>query len=103
LSELPYDEVALVLEPGSRLYLYSDGIPEALNPDGHTFGGARLLRALEQARAEPLERGVAALLEEIQHWSGRAGPRDDASIVAVEFLGTLDPKAGVAARSPRPE
>jgi sigma-B regulation protein RsbU (phosphoserine phosphatase) len=91
LAMLPYEERSIALEPGDRLYLYSDGIPEAMAPDDKAFGGSRLIEALERVRGDPLERGVSSLLGEIDHWTGSAGLRDDASIVAVEFLG-----AGVA-------
>ena len=84
----PIQERSIALEPGDRLYLYSDGIPEAMTPDNKAFGGDRLIKALERVRDEPLDQGVSSLLDEITEWTGSAGLRDDASIVAVEFLGT---------------
>ncbi len=87
LAEQPYEEQVLAMAPGDRLYLYSDGIPEAMDADGTVFGGERMLLALEEGRGEPLDRAVARLLEGIRQWSGTAGLRDDVSLVAVEFLG----------------
>ncbi len=87
LTELPYEEHALAMAPGDRIYLYSDGIPEAMDGENRVFGGERLLRALGRARGEPLERSVAGLLEDLERWTGPAGLRDDVSLVAVEFLG----------------
>ena len=87
LSPLPYEGHTIPLQPGDRLYLYSDGIPEAMTPEDKLFGGDRLIQTLERMRAEPLEHGISSLLEEIQQWTGSAGLRDDASIVAVEYLG----------------
>ena len=83
----PYEEQALAMAPGDRIYLYSDGIPEAMDADGQVFGGDRLLAAIERTRGEPLDRAVDSLLEELGHWTGSAGLRDDVSLVAVEFLG----------------
>jgi sigma-B regulation protein RsbU (phosphoserine phosphatase) len=87
LSELPYEERILPMSPGDRIYLYSDGIPEAMDGDGQVFGGDRLLAALERSRGEPLDGAVASLLEELRRWIGSAGLRDDVSLVAAEFLG----------------
>jgi sigma-B regulation protein RsbU (phosphoserine phosphatase) len=87
LTELPYEEYALTMAPGDRIYLYSDGIPEAMDGEDRVFGGDRLLGALGRARGEPLERSVAGLLEDLERWAGPAGLRDDVSLVAVEFLG----------------
>ena len=83
----PTRRCSLAMAPGDRIYLYSDGIPEAMDADGRVFGGDRLLEALEQARGEPLDRTVESLIEELGRWTGSAGLRDDVSLVAVEFLG----------------
>ena len=85
--QAPYDEHVLAMAPGDRIYLYSDGIPEAMNAAGKVFGGDRLLGALERTRGEPLDLGVASLLEEVRDWTGSAGLHDDVSLVAAEFLG----------------
>jgi sigma-B regulation protein RsbU (phosphoserine phosphatase) len=84
-----YDEHALDLAPGDRIYLYSDGIPEATDADGRVFGGDRMLAALDGARAEPLEHAIDSLLAELTQWAGPAGLRDDVSVVAAEFLGPV--------------
>ncbi len=96
LSLLPYEGQTIALEPGDRLYLYSDGIPEAMTPEDKLFGGDRLIQTLERMRSEPLEQGISTLLEEIQQWTGSAGLRDDASIVAMEYLGVPTANNGVA-------
>jgi serine phosphatase RsbU (regulator of sigma subunit) len=56
-----------------------------MDADGQVFGGDRLLKALERARGEPLDRAVASLIEDLERWTGPAGLRDDVSLVAVEF------------------
>jgi len=70
---------------GDRIYLYSDGIPEAVNPAGQPFGNDRLLRMVEAGRSEPLCSVVNDLVAEIEGWSGATGVRDDVSVLAVEF------------------
>jgi phosphoserine phosphatase RsbU/P len=87
LAQRPYEECTLAMAPGDRIYLYSDGIPEATDADGRVFGGHRLLDSLEQARGEPLGRAVESLIDDLGRWTGPAGLRDDVSLVAVEFLG----------------
>jgi sigma-B regulation protein RsbU (phosphoserine phosphatase) len=90
LAMRPYEESSLAVAPGDRIYLYSDGIPEALDADGRVFGGGRLLESLDRARGEPLGRSVESLIEELGRWTGSAGLRDDVSLVAVEFMGRED-------------
>ena len=84
LTEGGYEERSVRLGAGDRLYLYSDGVPEAMDPAGEQLGNARLLKAIGEARSESLQESVAALLDEIMRWHGSARPQDDISILAVE-------------------
>ena len=85
LADDAYEERSVRLGAGDRLYLYSDGVPEAMDPAGKQFGNARLLEAIGQARSEPLQESVAILLDEIVRWHGSERPQDDISILAVEI------------------
>jgi sigma-B regulation protein RsbU (phosphoserine phosphatase) len=88
-----YEEQALVLAPGDRLYLYSDGATEAPGPDQAQFGEERLLATLEAARGMPLAQSVGAALRAVEDWGGGAPPRDDVSLLAVERTAE-GPRAG---------
>jgi phosphoserine phosphatase RsbU/P len=91
LAEEAYGERCLHLAEGDRLYLYSDGLPDAMNRSGERFGDARLLEAIGRGRDEPLGEGIADLLAEIARWRGGERAQDDSSILAVELAAV--PKA----------
>jgi phosphoserine phosphatase RsbU/P len=82
----PYNEWGVRLNPGDRLYLYSDGIPEAVSPEGQPFGSERMLELMANTRLEPLCAGVNDLVSEVERWSGASSVRDDVSVLAVEIL-----------------
>jgi sigma-B regulation protein RsbU (phosphoserine phosphatase) len=84
LGEGSYEENALHLQEGDRLYLYSDGLTEAMNTDNEKFGEARLCQGLQQGRGVPLADGLTNLLREVADWSSPADPADDISILAIE-------------------
>jgi len=84
LGDGPYEEHALTLRPGDRLYLYSDGIPDARNKDQERFGPHRLLDRIEQGRSAPLPDSTGSLLRAVQDWCGEAPPHDDISLLAIE-------------------
>ncbi len=84
MADDSYEERSIRLGKGDRLYLYSDGVPEAMNSAGEQFGNARLLEAICQGRSESLQKSAATLLGEIARWQGPERPRDDISILAVE-------------------
>ena len=85
LADDTHEERSVHLGAGDRLYLYSDGVPEAMGPGGTQFGDARLLETIGQSRSEPLHQSVVTLLGEIGRWHGSKRFQDDISILAVEM------------------
>jgi phosphoserine phosphatase RsbU/P len=85
LADDAYEERSVRLAAGDRLYLYSDGVPEAMDADGKVFGDALLLATIGEGRSELLDYGVATLAESIAKWRGPEKPQDDISTLAVEF------------------
>ena len=84
LADDAYEERFVNLGAGDRLYLYSDGVPEAMDPGGKQFGDDRLLETISRGRTNSLKECVANLLEEITRWHGTEKQKDDISILAVE-------------------
>src|SRR5206468_470404 len=80
----PYDEYEIELSPQDRVYLYSDGVPEAMDDDGTPFGRERLLEQLDSSRGQSLHDGLGALLGRISDWRGRHHVHDDVSVLALE-------------------
>jgi phosphoserine phosphatase RsbU/P len=95
-----YATSTVPLGPGDRLYLYSDGLTDAKGGGGERFGKGRLLEAVEQGRALPLQEGVTSLADRVGLWCGPGAPGDDVSLLAVEFTG---PAAALAPRRARRE
>ena len=90
LAEDAYEERSVRLAAGDRLFLYSDGVPEAMNPAGKQFGDARLLETIGQARSQPLQENVFTLVDTVARWHGSGKFQDDVSILAMG----LDPTRG---------
>ncbi|MEM9101257.1 MAG: fused response regulator/phosphatase [Pseudomonadota bacterium] len=81
-----YEDHILQLEPGDRLYMYSDGIYEAKKEETkEEFGRTRMLNALKAASFLPLNSSIDALLEKTQEWHGQDSFTDDVSVLAIEI------------------
>jgi sigma-B regulation protein RsbU (phosphoserine phosphatase) len=91
MAEEVYVERIVQLGAGDRLYLFSDGIPEAMSPDSQLFGNIRLLEAVGQHRLESLSMGLAAILDQIAKWQVFHKPQDDISLLAVQLSGPSKP------------
>ena len=85
MEQAEYDDAELALPLGDRFWLYSDGLPEAMNPAGEQFGTERLLRAFQACSSEALSDAVGRVLRAIETWAGESGPQDDISLVAFEI------------------
>jgi sigma-B regulation protein RsbU (phosphoserine phosphatase) len=83
VDDAAYDDETLTLQPGDRLYCYTDGIIEAFNAQGEAFGQSRLLAEIAHWRARPLRAGLDGIAAAVRAWSD--GPiKDDISLLAIE-------------------
>ncbi|MGB6220770.1 PP2C family protein-serine/threonine phosphatase [Haloferula sp.] len=80
-----FQEDALEVKSGDRLYFYTDGIFEISNADGEEFGQDRLLEALEKAVGLPLNESLRRLVEATREWSDGEPFDDDVSLIGVEL------------------
>ena len=80
-----FTQVEIPLQPGDRLYLLSDGVPEAADPDDEEFGMQRTGEILRSARDRSLEESLDLLLKEVWTWGEGRGPGDDVSILGIEI------------------
>jgi sigma-B regulation protein RsbU (phosphoserine phosphatase) len=86
IEEAVFEDESLVLEPGDRLYFYTDGVIEASNGDEEEFGTARLLDEIARWRDHPLRAGLDRVAAAVRAWCG-GRLKDDVSLLAVERVG----------------
>jgi sigma-B regulation protein RsbU (phosphoserine phosphatase) len=79
-----YEQHTVQLEPGDRVYLYSDGVTDARNPLDDLFGSERLSSALQNTLQTTLSMSVEALQRELATWQAGAAAKDDISVLAIE-------------------
>jgi serine phosphatase RsbU (regulator of sigma subunit) len=70
----------VTLEPGDTLIIYSDGLTEAMDDEGECFGEERLLDLAERSASLPVDGLVAALIDDVQRFTG-AVQEDDLTLV----------------------
>lgn len=80
-----YQDEIVSLEPGDRLYFYTDGVIEALDAAEQEFGVERLMSEVHRQRDRPLRAGLDLLADSVRDWSG-GRLLDDVSLLAVERL-----------------
>ena len=83
-ENVKYEECSIALRPGSRIYLYSDGVIEAMNPQREIFGDTRLHSAIEATQNESLRQSVGSIVQAVLSWTTTDQIQDDLSILAME-------------------
>jgi sigma-B regulation protein RsbU (phosphoserine phosphatase) len=71
------------LAPGDVLFLCTDGMLEARDPQGRLFGEAGLRRALERRRGTSLATMAAGCIDDLAHFQGDKPLADDLTILAL--------------------
>ena len=85
VPEVEYEQRSLQLQPGDRIYLYSDGVPEAMDKDQEPYGEDTMAACIAGSRSGSIEKSVAGLLEAVEDWCRPVGPLDDVTILGVEW------------------
>ena len=85
-EDVKYKEYELDLQPGDKLFLYTDGVPEATDANKELFGTQRMLDALNSHNGSPAEvlRGV---LESVNEFVATAEQFDDLTMLCLEYKG----------------
>ena len=87
MEGIKYKEYEMHLEPGAKLFVYTDGLSEAQNSDEELFGRNRIVQALNSAMDEPPEGLLRAVDEAVGEFVGDAEQFDDLTMLCVEYRG----------------
>lgn len=82
-----FPQATLTLEPGDGLVTFSDGVTDAVAPDGDDFGTDRLMASAADARFSPPREILARLFETVHEFCGTAPPVDDVTMAVLRFAG----------------
>ena len=80
-----YGQLTISMVPGDRLFVYTDGILDAPNPDGESFGLARLKDALDANTGAPLSELKQAVLKNLHQHTKQELTHDDITLIAMEI------------------
>ena len=88
LMELPYEQQSVNLLPGDVLYLYTDGVSEAMNEEEAQFTEARIKEALDALPPDRQAEDILPyMLERVRQHIGTAEQSDDITMLGLKYNG----------------
>ena len=96
MDGLQYREYELTLTPGSKLFLYTDGVPEATDDRLEMFGTDRMLDALNKDPSAEPESILKKVRTAVDGFVRDAQQFDDMTMLCMEYRGnTGEQKSGL--------
>ena len=82
-----YRDYEIQLEPGAKLFVYTDGVSEAVNKDLEQFGTERILESLRSSEEGAPREILEAVNQSVKEFVGGAPQFDDLTMMCVEYRG----------------
>jgi sigma-B regulation protein RsbU (phosphoserine phosphatase) len=80
-----YGQITISMNPGDRLFAYTDGIIDAPNPEGESFGLDRLKDALDANTGASVSELKSAVLTTLHEFTEKELTHDDVTLIAMEI------------------
>ena len=87
LDGISMKEYEIDLDPGDRLFVYTDGVPEAINEKVEAYGTERLCEKLNTLKNVPQQQALESVLRDIRNFAGSAEQFDDITMLGITYDG----------------
>jgi len=91
MEGMQYSTKTMTLKPGDLLFIYTDGVTEAMDPDGSLYGDDRLMTLLSADKEPFAPKLVKGVGEAIRVFAKGAEQSDDITMLAMQFIGKCAP------------
>ncbi len=85
MEDLPSKEYTIQLKPGDRLFVYTDGVPEAINNEEVQYGEGRLLEVLNANRDKTMRETLPLVRQHVSDHADGAEQFDDITMLGFHF------------------
>jgi sigma-B regulation protein RsbU (phosphoserine phosphatase) len=85
LLDEPFEQDSITMQPGDRLYIFTDGLTETMNKQSELFDREHLIEAVKGLDGVSLKESLQRIVEIAGEWREGAPPEDDLTLLAVEL------------------
>jgi len=90
MAGMKYKEYEMTLSPGDRLFLYTDGVPEATSWERELFGTDRMLAALNETGDAPPQEVLRGVRRAVDGFVQDAEQFDDLTMLCLAYKGKTE-------------
>ena len=83
---IPYAGQSLTINPGDKLFLYTDGIPEAMNLAEEEYSDRRMIEFLKENSARPVDEFIKLIVEDVKSFTKEAEQSDDITTLILKRI-----------------
>ena len=87
MEDLVFEDYVFRMQPGAKLFLYTDGVPEATDAEKEMFGTGRMLEALNEQRTGTPEAVLASVRQAVDAFVRDEEQFDDLTMMCVSYQG----------------
>jgi sigma-B regulation protein RsbU (phosphoserine phosphatase) len=87
MEEFDFQSNQVKLDKNESLFLYTDGVTEAMNQENEEFGEERLKAGLSKLNGKPIENLINSVIEDVNNFVEGAPQADDITAMALRYLG----------------
>jgi serine phosphatase RsbU (regulator of sigma subunit) len=84
MPDLSLHEETVNLEPGDRLIMFSDGVPDAVNEADEGYSNQQLAATIAACEQKSAAEIVDYVVKDVARWQGNAAPFDDLTLLVLE-------------------
>lgn len=87
MDGVKFMEHSFKLEPGDRVFVYTDGLPEAMNKSGEMFGTERMIEALNNSDDVNSSQLLKNIKSAVDKFVDGEAPSDDLTMLVFDYYG----------------
>jgi len=83
-ASMPYQSASIQIHPGDVLFLFTDGLSEAMDDDGNEYGEERIRQFVSEHRNDEAGSIIDFILDDVRKFDATYPPRDDTTIITLK-------------------
>ncbi len=85
-----YTTRSMTMQPGDTLFIYTDGVTEAMDREQKLYSEERLMTVINRCQGKTAAEIVRAIDDSLKEFTGGAEQSDDITMLAMQYLGSTN-------------